>query len=347
MIASACVVIACASSLAAIQDAPPSSAIERALTDRTCDRLLGTRTTDVTAHEGCVAEQLVSLRADFGRDLSRVSVSDRNKLDSVCNPLARAESRERYLDCVNAQLAALRQRLRRGQPATPDASSQPSPTASLPAAAADAPRMSAAIWIGVAAVPLALAGAAAGVVWVRKRRQPAQACSVCGIPVTDAGGLCAACRHEAAEARRREATERAAGAKREAERRQQAAEAEERRAEDHARRLALEHEAREREAVVQRAREEADRQEYEEAERQQRARIAASSLDPADAAFDPYQVLGIQPGADADAIRAAYEAGKAKYDAEQVSHLSPEVQHHYQAKAAAVERAYLMLTTTA
>jgi colicin import membrane protein len=165
--------------------------------------------------------------------------------------------------------------------------------------------------------------------------------------VTDAGGLCAACRHEAAEARRREVTERAAGAKLDAERRQQAAEAEERRAEEHAKRLALEQEAREREAVEQRAREQADREEYEEAERQRRAGIAASALDPADAAFDPYQVLGIQPGVDADAIRAAYEAGKAKYDAEQVSHLSPEVQHHYQAKAAAVERAYLMLTTTA
>jgi colicin import membrane protein len=199
----------------------------------------------------------------------------------------------------------------------------------------------------VAAVPLALAGAAAGVVWGRKRRQPAQACSVCGTPVTDAGGLCAACRHEAAEARRREATERAAGAKREAERRQQAAEAEERSAEEHARRLALEQEARERQAIEQRAREQADREEYEEAERQRRARIATSAPDPADAAFDPYQVLGIQHGADADAIRAAYDAGKAKYDAEQVSHLSPEVQHHYQAKAAAVERAYLMLTSTA
>ena len=57
-------------------------------------------------------------------------------------------------------------------------------------------------------------------------------------------------------------------------------------------------------------------------------------------AFDPYMILGVSPDATADAIRAAYQAAKKKYDPELVGHLSEEVQAHYREKAEAVQRAF-------
>jgi preprotein translocase subunit Sec63 len=63
-----------------------------------------------------------------------------------------------------------------------------------------------------------------------------------------------------------------------------------------------------------------------------------------DEQFDPYAILGLPPDASRDSIDSAYEEARTKYDAEQVSHLSAEVQEHYKLKAQAVERAYQMLT---
>ena len=63
-----------------------------------------------------------------------------------------------------------------------------------------------------------------------------------------------------------------------------------------------------------------------------------------DTVFDPHAVLGVSPDANRESIVSAYEQAKSKYDAEQVAHLSAEVQEHFRQKAQAVERAYQMLT---
>ena len=59
---------------------------------------------------------------------------------------------------------------------------------------------------------------------------------------------------------------------------------------------------------------------------------------------DPYTILGVKPDAGPDAIRAAYEQAKKKYDPDLVGHLSEEVQAHYRAKSEAVDKAFQTLT---
>jgi preprotein translocase subunit Sec63 len=62
-----------------------------------------------------------------------------------------------------------------------------------------------------------------------------------------------------------------------------------------------------------------------------------------DSLFDPYVVLGIMPDATSDEIRAAYEDAKSKFDPGLVSHLGPEVQKYFKARAMALDRAYQLL----
>ena len=62
------------------------------------------------------------------------------------------------------------------------------------------------------------------------------------------------------------------------------------------------------------------------------------------AVFDPYAVLGVPQGSSKEDIRAAYDAARLKYSPDLVTHLSPEVQEHFKAKAQAVELAYQKVT---
>ena len=62
--------------------------------------------------------------------------------------------------------------------------------------------------------------------------------------------------------------------------------------------------------------------------------------------FDPYTVLGVPRGASTEDIGVAYQEAKLKYDPDQVTHLSVDVQQHFKAKAQAVERAYQSLSET-
>ena len=54
--------------------------------------------------------------------------------------------------------------------------------------------------------------------------------------------------------------------------------------------------------------------------------------------------LGVTSTASEDEIRAAYATYRAKYAADQVAHLSQDLQDRYRHKAAAVERAFQALT---
>src|SRR4051812_21299606 len=81
---------------------PSPTAIEQALIERACygvpPALTLTLETDPRAQ--CLSAQLASLRADFGRDLRRLSASERSLLDSKCSRLQTTHGSEAYLTCI-------------------------------------------------------------------------------------------------------------------------------------------------------------------------------------------------------------------------------------------------------
>src|SRR5262245_30399441 len=85
---------------------PPSpSPIEQALVERFCNAALE------AAHDQCVSAKLVALRADFGRDLSKLSVAERRSLDDACIQVRTLEGRDAYIRCIDGQLAGIRARM--------------------------------------------------------------------------------------------------------------------------------------------------------------------------------------------------------------------------------------------
>jgi hypothetical protein len=88
-------------------DPGPPTAIEQALIEHICSA------TFTDAHQECLSVQLNSLRADFGRDLTRLSSTERRAVDSVCNRIRTEQGREASLDCLGALRSPLRQTHRR------------------------------------------------------------------------------------------------------------------------------------------------------------------------------------------------------------------------------------------
>jgi len=330
----------------ALQADRPSSALERALAERACDVIAMSRGLAPSDHEKCVDDQLSSLRDDLGVNLARLTPADRLKLDAACSSLQGAATREAYLDCVGRQLVPLRERLRKVKPAAAPVDAPAVDAAAPPAALVPSPAAPPASrrwrFVAVAGGSIVVLAAAAGAVVVLRKRKPAShVCRQCGTPVADAGALCANCRHQAAEAARRAAAERAAEAEAAVRREKEAAEAAaqlEQRQQEAARQAEIEEEAR---RLASEEAAEAARQ-RELAARHQHG--AVGSTPGAESDIDPYATLGVARDASPDAIRAAYEEAKAKYDLENVSHLSPEVQQHYREKGEAVERAFKMLS---
>lgn len=318
----------------------PGSMLEIALAERVCDVMVVSRTIQAADHSKCVDDQLAALRADLGAGLSRLPTSDRQKLDAACRHLAGAVTREAYLDCVSAQLAPVRERLRRANRSTAEPVVPAAEVAAPPIAPVPAPAPTPARWhaVAIAGGSIALLTAAAGAVVAIKRRQPAvHLCGTCGKPVASNGSLCADCRHQAAETLRRAAADRLAEQQNAATREKEGAEA------------AARQEQLQKELAAQAAlAEEARRREAEEAARQREAAAQQAHAEPPEAEamapFDPHAILGVTADASPEMIRAAYTAACAKYDPDQVSHLSPEVQQHYREKAEAVERAFRMLS---
>ena len=62
------------------------------------------------------------------------------------------------------------------------------------------------------------------------------------------------------------------------------------------------------------------------------------------AGSDPYAVLGVPRDASKEDISAAYQRARSKYDPDQVTHLSAEVQEHFKTKAQEVARAHQKLS---
>jgi hypothetical protein len=329
-------------------DTSPPTPIEQALMERVCSVVPSGGAPESDRYLACLRTQLLTLRTDFGRDLSRLSAAERRTVDSACNDVRTASGRDAYLDCLGAQLNALRIRRNRGKPVPPPVVPPPPAerAASVPVAPPPESRASSSGFSGllIGAIVVAAALMAGGAGLFLKTRRVSHKCRVCSSDVPSAGDLCQKCRHEAAEAVRRAAAERAEQqrAQEKEERRQQEQEA--RAAEERQSKAQQDEDAR---VMQQQRQQEEDARKRADEERQRQedeARARRTAADVPDEEFDPYAVLELPYGASQDDIRAAYEEAKAKCDPDLVSHLGYEVREHYVAKLQAVERAFQMLT---
>jgi hypothetical protein len=334
-------------------DTPDSSgptAIEQALIEHACRGTRPSSAPENNAYDECLSTQLLSMRADLGRDLSGLSSAERKTLDSVCGDMRAAGGRESYLECLSSRLLTLRNRRRSAKPVPSDGTALAPPVVSAPAAsAAPAARQASSwpvgLWIGVAF--LAVAVAVGGVLLVLKARRPPRKCRVCSADLPESGDLCQTCRHEAAEAVRAAAMERGDQRRsQDVEQRQQGAllvdrgqKALQQVQDEEDARLRQQEDSRQREDGARR-REEAMQQEEKQRADEARQRSEGVSQE----VFDPYAVLGVPQDASKEDIGAAYQQARLKYDPDHVEHLSPEVQEHYRTKAEEVERAHQKLT---
>jgi hypothetical protein len=344
-------VAAAAQPVETAEQSPPTP-IEQALMEHVCSVVPAGGPPEGDRYLACLRTQLLSLRTDFGKDLSRLSVADRKTVDAACNDVRAASGRDAYLDCLGNQLTTLRSKRNRGNASAPPVMPAPeladnAAADSVPAAPApqSAAPSSSSLLMGAGAL-IALVAGGGGFVFLKTRRA-SHKCRVCGAGVEASGDLCQACRHEAAEAVRRAVAERAE---------QQRAQEEE----QHRLKEQVEHDERERVRKAQaeedmrvrrqqeREQEEMRKREAEERrQREEEARERRMSGAVPDEEFDPYEVLDIPRDAGPNDILAAYQVAREKSDPSQVSHLSDEVQEHFRMKAKAVERAFQMLQGTA
>jgi hypothetical protein len=335
----------------AISDPAIATPIEQALIEQACSAPPAIAI-DPDKHDECLHAKLTSLRADFGRDLNKLSSGDRRRIDAACEQIRGAEGREGYLSCLASQLTALQARWNRGRSAVAETASvaAASPDPQLAAPAPPGPGSSASpsrTWVVVVLTLATLGAAALGLFFAMKARPRAPSvCRVCGTGVEGAGDLCASCRREAAETVRRAAADRAdrQRAHDDQERHQREQEEEERR------RLAQEAEeaqqqqrelARQSTEAVLKAEEDARRRDAERSEAAEAQRHLVS--DDEDAVFDPYRVLAVPHDANADVLRAAYNQARSKYDLRHVEGLGDEIKQHYSLKAQEVDRAFQVL----
>jgi hypothetical protein len=335
----------------AIPDPAIATPIEQALIEQACSAPLAIAI-DPDKHDECLHAKLTSLRADFGRDLNKLSSGDRRRIDAACEQIRGAEGREGYLTCLASQLAALQARWNRGRGAGVETATVAVASSAAQPAAAAAPGSgsnpsSSRTWVVVGLTLGTLSVAAVGLFFAMKARPRApHVCRICGTSVEGAGDLCASCRREAAETVRRAAAERAD--------RQRAHDDQDRQQREHEdeerRRLAQEAEdaqqqqrdlARQCDEAVLKAEEEARLRDAERAEEAEAERHPVP--DDEDAVFDPYRVLAVSHDANADVIRAAYNKARSKFDLGHVEGLGDEIKQHYSLKAQEVDRAFQML----
>jgi len=334
-----------------VPDASGPTAIEQALTERACAGAQSAGTVGYDVHGACLSARLVTLRSEFGKNLSRLSPVQRKKLDSACSHLQTISGREAYLDCLHSELASL--------PGPHRAAASVAPLPVVAAAPVGAPDNSVATLLptsfplgSATALVASVAGALALVYFVVKASRPVPplTCRVCSVPVPGPGDVCVTCRHGAAEALRHAAADR--------EDRQRAVAEDAQRQRDHAdqqhqRKVRAGEEARLRHLEETRRSEQDTRQREEDARKdeQESRRLPAeepehqpaAASDTGEPAFDPHLVLGVALHSTEQQLRAAFEEARSKYDPEQVSHLGVDVQEHFAEKSRAVERAYRML----
>src|SRR3954451_21183873 len=76
----------------------PPTPIEQALMEHVCSVVPAGAGPESDRYLACLGKQLLSLRTDFGKDLGRLSVSDRKAVDTACNEVRAASGRDAYLD---------------------------------------------------------------------------------------------------------------------------------------------------------------------------------------------------------------------------------------------------------
>ncbi len=326
-------------------DASVPTAIEQALAEYRCTAAPVTGAPGASAYDVCLSTQFASLRTDFGRNLGRLSGTERRMIDSICNKIPATVDRDAYVKCLNDQLVALRNRRSRASP--PPAADPPSPAPEVGVLSDGqappvhpTPWRSITLWIGAALATAIVAGG--GVLRALKSRRRPRTCRACGQDVPDTGDLCPTCRHEAAEALRNAATQRADQERAQQEEQRRQREHEEEQAREKVRqeedaRLRQQEQARQGE---QARLDEERRHQQEEAD----ARRRHESAETAREVVDPYVVLGVPRDASQEAIRAAYEEARLKFAPDLVADMSITVQAHFKAKADAVERAYQSLS---
>src|SRR4051812_20084227 len=74
-----------AASQPAEPDSRPRTAIEQALIERRCATSRPAGAPEADSFQGCLSSQLLSLRTDFGRDLTRLTEPERKTIDTVCS----------------------------------------------------------------------------------------------------------------------------------------------------------------------------------------------------------------------------------------------------------------------
>src|ERR1700682_5382596 len=126
-------------------DPDGATAIEQALIEHACSATPTAGAPETDAYQECLGAQLLSLRADLGRDLSRLSASERRTLDSVCSGV-RAAGREAYLECLSTRLASLRDRRRSAAPAPAQGTALAPSSVSAPSTSPAPPARKAASW---------------------------------------------------------------------------------------------------------------------------------------------------------------------------------------------------------
>jgi hypothetical protein len=318
--------------------------IEQALMEHVCSVVpVRDGTPEAERYLVCLRTQLLSLRTDFGKDLSRLSLAERKALDTACHEVRTTNGRDAYLDCLGSELTLLRSKRNPGAvTAAPAMQTPPESTAALAPSVlpVKSKSRSSGLLYGAGAL-IALVAGGGGFAFLKTRRV-SHKCRTCGAGVESSGDLCQKCRHEAAEAVRRAVAARAEQQRlleEEQQRQKELAEQDEedrrRKAQEEAAAGLRQQQEKEQEEARKRAAEERRRQQEEARER----RMAAAS----DEEFDPYEVLNLPRGASHDDLKAAYDVAREKADPSQVSHLSAEVQEHFKLRARAVERAFQML----
>lgn len=320
---------------------PPPTPIEDALLEHACGAMHPPGSIETEAYLDCRKNRLLYLRAEYGRDLRRLTATERKTVDAACSEVRLLRGQDAYVTCLQVQLAALPGHKTQA-PVAATAAAVPAPASPPPVAAAPAapPPSFPVVWLGAGLAALVVAGGAGALVLKKRTPRASGKCRTCGATLKERGELCHACRHAAAETMRQTRTTSADDARIEQEAQRQLAarerEQQQRAREEETRRRELEAaqaaQARQREDDEKRRRE-------DDAWRQRELAVTAASDE-----FDPHAVLGVPRGASAGDIEAAYQEARAKYDLDLVADLSVELQEHYKRKGAAAKRAYEILT---
>ena len=107
------------------------TAIEQAVIDYRCSHNPAAGASGTDGYQACLNAELLSLRSDFGRDLSRLSASTRRTIDSTCREPRELRGREAYVDCLSRQLAAQRRGRASSSGSAPDTALLP-PSPAVP-----------------------------------------------------------------------------------------------------------------------------------------------------------------------------------------------------------------------